>query len=218
MVDIIIVTNKSVQEIDYQVKQLYDNTDEDAFNLIVTSQTSSAAANRNYGLDRSIHDIKIMLDDDIEGFYIGWLRDMLMPLNDPTIMLASVRLLTPYRQRAPMMGGDPLPFDDKIYDVLPCAYKGYKRVATACIAFRSNPLYFDEGFIGSGYEDTDYMNRLNEFFPDMRMVLNNRCKLIHRNVQQNQGGKFFDHNKAYYLSKYPDDQTVICQKDWVKPK
>ena len=86
-------------------------------------------------------------------------------------------------------------------------------VPTAAIAFRHTLLRFDEGFIGSGYEDTAFMNEFNEKHPG-RIVVNNQCRLIHANEKKNQGGPYWEHNHEYYMKLYPDDVAVKDQKDW----
>ena len=183
-----------------------------------TGKEASASINRNHALDRSNGDIIVMVDDDVSGFYPLWIVDLTQPLDeDEDIALVSARLIDENGRPAPMMGGD-VPFDKKIHDVVPSEYKHYRRVTTAAIAFRKTDLRFDENFMGCGYEDTDWMNRFNEANPGKRIVINNACRLIHGNEMKNQGGKFWEHNKAYYLSLYPDDKTVIRQKDWTLAK
>jgi glycosyltransferase involved in cell wall biosynthesis len=175
----------------------------------------SASVNRNYGLEKSTSDIFVMMDDDITGFYPGWLSDLVQPMiDDPTIMVASIRCLNKDGNIGPMMGGGGIPSDIGVHDVLPSGYRDFKRVPTACIAVRKNDVRFDEGFRGSGYEDTAYLNRINEIYPGCRIVINNNCKLIHLNNMVNQGGKYWEHNKKHYMELFPDDECVVNQSDW----
>jgi glycosyltransferase involved in cell wall biosynthesis len=175
----------------------------------------SASVNRNYGLEQVTSDIFVMMDDDITGFYPGWLTDLVQPMiDDPNIMVASIRCLDEKGNIGPMMGGGGMPVDSGVHDVRPSGYKDFKRVPTACIAVRKNPVRFDEGFKGSGYEDTAYLNRINEIYPGHRIVVNNNCKLIHLNNMVNQGGKYWEHNKKHYMSLFPDDTCVVNQSDW----
>lgn len=218
-IDIILVTNrviddesitKQIKDLDWPESELYGE-------IIVTSQNSSASVNRNYGLNNSESEILVMMDDDITGFYDGWLSDLVEPMfKDNTIIIASARMLKEDGSYGPMMGGNVMPKDKGVFDVVPSGYMNYRRVCTACIAIRKNRIRFDENFIGSGYEDTDYMNSISASYPDKRIVVNNNCKLIHLNEMKNQGGKYWKHNKKYYLSKYPNDHTVIDQTDWTK--
>jgi hypothetical protein len=218
MVDIIIATNKLKEEINCQIKEIKSNTPED-HRIIATCQPLSASKNRNYGLSYANTDIIIMTDDDVTSFYKGWLTDLIKPmLDDLSIMVCAPRLLDKNRNYGHMMGGSKIPKDNGVYESERFRYKNYYRLPTALIAFRKNNILFDENFIGSGYEDSDWCNQLNINFPDKKMVINNNCKLVHINEEKNQGGRYFEHNKAYYLQKYPDDPTVINQKDWTKRK
>lgn len=212
LIDIIFVTNKSSEEVSEQLKILgfYGG------NIIFTGLNESASANRNYGLLKVKSDIFIMIDDDMFGFYHGWIEDLIKPmLMDETIIITSARLLNSDGSIGSMMGNNRI-YNPGYYEAKKSMYKNYYRLPTACLAIRKNPVAFNCNFIGSGYEDTDYMNRINENFPDLKMVINNDCKLVHLNEQKNQGGRFFAYNKKYYLTLYPDDTTVLHQKDWTK--
>lgn len=213
--DIILVTNKKPTKMMPKLKILDDTVEGREF-LIYSGIDASASVNRNHGLDRVESDIFIMMDDDIDGFYSGWVNDLVTPmLKDESIIVTSARLLKEDGTKGFMMG-DNKNYSPGVHEAEKTTYKGYYRIPTACLAIRKNDLRFDEGFIGSGYEDTDFLNRLNVAFPHMKMVINNDCQLIHYNNMTKQGGQYFEHNKKYYLSKYPDDHTVINQQDWTK--
>ena len=117
-----------------------------------------------------------------------------------------------------MMGLAGIPDDREVHDVQPSAYRGYRRVPTACVAIKKNAVRFDECFQGSGYEDLAYCNFTDMIYEGSRIVINNKCRLIHLNLEQNQGGKFWEYNKAYYLSLFPGDESVIHQECWVKER
>jgi glycosyltransferase involved in cell wall biosynthesis len=214
LIDVILVTHRPKFEVMETVGDIIDNTPE-PHRLIVTCQVAkSASVNRNYGLAQADSAVTVMLDDDITGFYPGWLSQIVDPLSDDGIALVSARLINEDGTEAPMMGGN-VPFDDTIRNATRSGYKAYVRVPTAAIAFRRTPLRFDEGFIGSGYEDTAWMNEFNRLTKG-RIVINNRCRLVHRNEEKNQGGPYFDHNHAHYMSLFPDDDSARCQRDWTK--
>jgi GT2 family glycosyltransferase len=216
-IDIVLVTYKDKEGID-----IINRVSEIEFfggyrNLIVTGINDSASVNRNYGLDNTDAAIVIMMDDDVTGFYQDWINDLVNPmLQNSSIIIASARLLNKNGTFGSMMGGNNIPKDSGIYDVTFCGYRNHKRICTACIAIRNNDVRFDEGFVGSGYEDTDYCNRISEKFAGLRMVVNNNCKLVHLNEEKNQGGLYWEHNKKYYLRLYPDDPTVMNQTDWTR--
>lgn len=213
--DIVLVTNKTKTDMVVKIKNLC-STLGDNHNLIYTGLRGSASMNRNYGLARVSSEIFVMIDDDVEGFYKGWVEDLISPMEeDESIIVTSARLMDRNGKQGPMMGNNRV-LGKGVSAASVSGYKGYTRVPTACIAIRNNPLLFDENFIGSGYEDTDYFNRINIIFPDKKIMINNYCELVHLNEQKNQGGEYFEHNKKYYLSLYPDDTTVINQKDWTK--
>ena len=133
-------------------------------------------------------------------------------------MVVAPRLLDKNRKIGHMMGSAKCPSDKGVHDVERFRYKNYQRLPTALIAFRKTHVRFDEGFVGSGYEDTAWMNEMNIAYPNKRMVINNECRLIHINEEKGQGGANFEHNKAHYLKLYPDDPTVVSQQDWTKRK
>ena len=166
----------------------------DACSVIATCTPASAAINRNKGLDSATSDIVIMIDDDTGGFYAGWWRDLIMPLiKHGDISMVSARLVKADGSPAPMMHGSP----DLVTTTVDVKY-----APSACIAFWRDDLRFDEGYIGSGFEDTDFCEQLKKKHPESRFVINNKCRIIHHNEQKNQHGRFFEANKARYENKW----------------
>lgn len=165
--------------------------------IIATCEKVSAAVNRNKGLTLArwcepygiVFGIVIMLDDDIAGFYPGWWQDLIKPLEDSSIVLVSARLADINGNPGPMMfaGDINAPY-------LTCV----PRVPTACIAFRDTGILFDERFKGSGFEDDDFCAKLFKQYPDGKVVINNKCKMIHVNEQKNQGGATFEENRKLF--------------------
>lgn len=216
MIDIILVSNKTEDQLKKNIIQIKENTPED-YNLILTGTPFSASKNRNIGLAKVKSGIFIMLDDDIFGFYKGWLPELVRPLlNSEKVIIGSARLIKEDGSLSFMMGGKIEKRHEPIQEVERVKFNNYYRVTTACLAIRRNPILFDENFIGSGFEDTDYMNRINESYPNHKMVINNSCRLIHMNNKTNQGDFFFSKNKEYYMSKYPGDKATSLQNDWTK--
>ena len=213
MIDIIFVTHKTDEATMQRFEEVRASLDPLKHSLIFTGQPASASINRNYGLAIAQSDIIVMLDDDMRGFYEGWVDDLIKPLEDDRVILVSARLLNPDGSIGSCMGAGGLPVEG-VCEANRSAYRGYFRLPTACIAFRKNPLRFNEGFVGSGYEDSAFMNDLCVRYPGKIFVVNNNCKLIHENRQVRQGGKFWEHNHKLYMSLYPDDETVKSQKDW----
>lgn len=218
MIDLIFVTYRLRDEVEQRLSDILHHSPD--CRLIFTGLAASASVNRNHGLDQVESEIIIMMDDDMDGFYPGWVEDLVAPLrSDSTVLLASARLLNADGTAGPCIGAYGLP-SSGVVAATKSDYNGWRRLPTACIAFRkcAADIRFDENFIGSGYEDLDWMNRLNAGFPGTTMVLNNNCRLIHHNEEKRQGGKYFEYNKQHYLSNWPDDPTVQGQSDWTRRK
>ena len=73
-----------------------------------------------------------------------------------------------------------------------------RRLLTACCAFKPCGLLFDEGYVGSGFEDIDFCNRLAEARPDGKFVICHDSKVVHRNEAKNQRGENWRLNLARY--------------------
>jgi hypothetical protein len=155
----------------------------------------SASHNRNIGNDaasREFHaGIVVHVDDDIEGFYPNWDSDLIAPLlTDPTICFVSARLTDRRGGAAFLME----PNADMETDAVEVTF-----TPTACCAFRPQGCRFDERFLGSGFEDVDLIMKLKQRGPGTRVVINNRCKLIHRNEMKEQS-KYYLHNADLFRS------------------
>ncbi len=170
-------------------------------NVIATCTNGSAAQNRNIALSHAaIGEIVIMLDDDITGFFNGWVEELIKPLALDDVVLVSARLLKPNGSLG-MMSGDNYDLSE---DYVECT-QFPKRVPTACIAFRNNGVTFDENYIGSGFEDDDFCRQLAKKYPKGKFIINNAVQLIHLNEMKNQKGVFWKNNKYYYLVKWNDE-------------
>ena len=91
-VDIIVVTHLPKSAV--MLRDIFVNTPE-SHNLIFTCRIGeSASVNRNYGLEQSTSEIAVMMDNDVTGFYPGWLTDLVSPMvADPRIIISSIRCL-----------------------------------------------------------------------------------------------------------------------------
>lgn len=212
--DIIIPTNKYRDEIDYIVKAIESNTYMSKYNINVTCLQVSAATNRNFGLIHAKSDYVIMLDDDISGFYLGWAEDMLKPFEDDSIMMVSARLMNTPDEVGVMM--DIIPDLSKPLQVIKPFTEAktremdskvpVKAVPSACIAFKNDGILFDENYVGAGFEDTDFCFKKCSEYPDKKIVINNECKLIHRNEMKNQLNGQLQKNQLYFRWKWGLDQ------------
>lgn len=197
LISIIIPTCKDYKDVERQIFEITRTWDwEQPYELIPTCEKVSAAINRNIGLNLSKGEICIQIDDDITGFYPGWGKDLIAPLLvDESIFIVSARLMDKNGSFAFMMGDS----KDYIKDYVIC-----QKVPTACIAHRKMSIRYDENFIGSGFEDDDMLLAFKCSYPDKKIAINNKCRLVHNNEQKNQGGKNWVHNKSYFLSKHPE--------------
>ena len=104
--------------------------------IIPSCQIASASQNRNWCLDAQKGEIFVMMDDDISGFYTGWLSELVTSLvQDRDCIVMSARLLGADGKEGPMMGGDSNRDGDIVF-----AYRGL--VPTACVAVRQNTVRF----------------------------------------------------------------------------
>lgn len=201
-IDIVIPTNKrrrdvSVHHLDHVLKTSGLTNQ----SIWATCREESAAYNRNLALDYSRSDPIIMLDDDIEQFPENWARDLLDTFSRyPNCVMLSPQLLRPDGSPAFMMGMDeqfhPGQAPESGVTIVPS-----RKLLTACVVIRRNSLRFDEGFVGSGYEDLAYCDDLRAMFPNGTWMVDHDVKLVHRNEQKNQSGEFAEKNRAYYAAR-----------------
>lgn len=166
--------------------------------VLVSCFPESAAVNRNWCLSRLVvGEVAIMIDDDIEGFYHGWIEDLVKPMSDPNVVMVSARLLEPdgrFGQTCSRCYADS-PEEIEVFSNGQCV------LPTAAIAFRHRGHMFDCNFLGSGWEDNDWCLQYLADVPHAKFIQSNRCRLIHRNEQKSQG-KHWDQNMMYFHNKW----------------
>lgn len=171
-------------------------------NTVYASCTkASASVNRNLCLDQlRVGETAIMLDDDIRGFYRGWIADLLVGLNLPNAVAVSARLLNPDGTFGPTCSRCMKAFPKEI-----AVKKGRNSVLpTAAIAFVHRGHRFDNAYIGSGFEDSDWMAEYAKADRQAVFVQSNRCALIHLNQMKEQKGENWRHNESYFFGKWPN--------------
>jgi hypothetical protein len=197
MYDILIPSNRGIGELRMMVRAIRE-TDSTQHNYITSGFQVGASVNRNYCLLKAKSDTVIMMDDDIGGFFQCWQDVLVEPLSrDKTIKLVSARLMTPQGALSPMMGCD--------NDLSKSVGVANTAILSACIAFRledMNNIWFDERFVGSGFEDTDVCFQLKKKYPDCKFVVNNECQLVHFHEMKNQTGEYFKTNRALFVKKW----------------
>jgi hypothetical protein len=169
---------------------------------IVSGLSASAAVNRNLCLSLMTSPVGIMLDDDIAGFYRGWDMDLIAPLRDESVAVVTARLMRPDGRVAQTCS--------RCYDLQPDLIEIQPArecvLPTAAIAFRNRGILFDEGFLGSGFEDGDWCFEYRRQFPQCRFLQSNTCRLVHLNEMKEQR-KHWNHNKAYFETKWIRKQS-----------
>lgn len=163
--------------------------------VIVTGLQTSAATNRNYGLERAASGIVLMMDDDIAGFPKGWDEHLASVLVcHQNVEMVSARLMTPDGKPGLMLN---IPYDDghPLYTV------PQQQLPTACIALRNDGTRFDEMYAGSGFEDNDFCHQIVRKKPEAVFCIHNEVKVIHKNEMKNQGAAW-EANQAYYRKKW----------------
>jgi len=191
-----IVTYKNESELLEQKKELEKNTP--GVNIFYTGQKTSAAINHNYGIENTDDDIIVSMDDDLFGFFPGWLEELIKPLEDENVKLVGARLFDKHGKIQPTSSGSNNLNDDYV-DVTK------QHLPATCIAFRrkdiGDDVRFDEKFIGSGWDDTDFCEQLKAKFPKGKLVINNKVKLIHANEMKEQGDNWIT-NRDLFFSKW----------------
>ncbi len=174
------------------------------YELIVTSQQVSAACNRNIGLEKAKYPIIIMIDDDIRSLPKGWNITLAEPVVEDKdgVVMTSARLLD--------KNGRPGMMTEFSAD-MNTPYVEMAYLPSACIAFRKDDTRFDEGYIGSGFEDTDFCMQLKRQYPNKKFLLNNKVKVVHLNERKNQVGSNWIRNQNFFAQKWQGKNIAISQ-------
>jgi glycosyltransferase involved in cell wall biosynthesis len=166
----------------------------------------SAAVNRNACLNCAQTKYIVMIDDDITGFFPGWSKVLVEPLEDPEILYVSARLLNEYGKPQMVMGFS----KDLNHKHVPVTI-----APSAAIAFRNDGTRFCEKYQGSGWEDTDFHFQLKEKYGyDKKVIVNNEVKLTHLHEMKNQNGigegyNPFEENKKIFDSRWPGKRMEL---------
>jgi len=193
--DIVIPTLRTRAEISPMIEEI-ERTAGCPVRVIATCQQVCAAKNRNIGLNQCTSECVVMVDDDMERFPDGWAVKIVEVLQKhPECVMVSPQLAKPDGSPGCMMGGCHVQREG-----ITAAKE--RKLPTACVAIRNNSLRFDEGFVGSGWEDDDYAAQLRAAFPNARFLVRHDVWIVHRNEAKNQNGPHWERNKARFESKW----------------
>jgi glycosyltransferase involved in cell wall biosynthesis len=155
---------------------------------VVVCAPRSAAANRNAAIDRASQDLVACLDDDVL-LPPRWLSPLVAALlGDPKLGAVSAVLRFP--TGAPQMRR--MPAVGELWDVL---------IPGTCFVYsrqRVGDLRFDEGYLGSQWDDTDWMTDVRGM--GLRTVVAGDVVVVHEHRLAQ--GHHAERNAARYRSKW----------------
>jgi len=187
---IIVPTCKTRDQVEPLLEEIR-GTAQGQYDLVATCTDASAAANRNLGLAAARGNVVVMVDDDVTGYAMGWNTRLVHVLrSDPGCVMVSAQLLTADGTPGQMLG-NPQPRAAGL-QVVP-----RRELPTACIAIRNDGTRFDERYVGSGWEDTDFCRRLAEIYPDGTFVVRHDVRAVHLNEQKRQGENFVANKRRF---------------------
>lgn len=205
MIDIIIPSCKNIDDCKEQIENI-KKTRKSKGQLIFTGLKDSAAKNRNFGLKKARSKIIIMVDDDIRGFFDGWDETLCELLIEyPRYKFISPELTAPDGGHTPMQGRIIKSSSKILYTATE------NIIPLACVIFRRDKkIFFDEEYVGSGFEDTDFLKQYEEKY-HMWNGITNKVKLIHLNEAKNQRGhnnEIWKKNYNHFCNKWDKEQKI----------
>jgi len=199
VIDVIIPTCRRPDEVAPLVDEI-ERTAGCPVNILATCQDASASVNRNMGLRWAQSDPRIMLDDDICDFDAGWVMSLAEAIEaTPDCVMLSPQLMKPGKLEYALMMGMAPPTSGKPRGA-GCTNVGRVPLLTACVVIRKDDILFDEGFVGSGWEDNAYCGAQNELYPNGFRVVSHEIQVVHRNEMKNQR-EHFERNRRHYESR-----------------
>ena len=197
-ITVAVPTLKTIEQLQDIKKELESTVDLSNTEILFSCQNASASINRNWVLSHAKGDLIIMVDDDMKGFFPGWIDLLIKPFEDINVVMSSARLMTKDGNLGFMIG---LNQGTQIQNGNLIDIKS-KVVPSACICIRKNESRYDENFIGCGFEDTDYCIRLCQEYPNGKIIVVDNCRLIHLQEMKNETGVFWNKNRETFFSKW----------------
>ena len=205
MVSIGIPTIKD--NVDAQIEAIKQSTEVEV-DVFGTCTKGSAAQNRNLVIERAKYDLIIMCDDDIEGYYFDWVKDMLNIWDDEKMNILSIRPLRKDGSICPLLGdnGSQGLEQGLLFPALHTKATGLNICGSATIMFKKTHVRFDEqAYVAGGcYEDSDFAMSCNKAFPNKKVYITNQVRLIHNMEQKGRGvnREHWVHNRDSFAKKW----------------
>lgn len=204
IIDILIPSCKNEKEIIPIINSIREHSGNNYRNILFSCADGCAAKNRNIVLDKTDAEVVVMIDDDISGFFNGWIELLTEPFNNNEAMLISANLIRRDGSIAIMCSDR----TDRQTRKLRRRRRGRNRmilvphgeVPSARIAFRNDGTRFDENYDGSGREDIDFCWQLKHKYPDFKVYIMRECRMVHDNEQKN--NNYHIKNMRYFRDKW----------------
>jgi len=175
------------------------------YELICQPNRASAAVNSNRLLDDAASDRVILLDDDIGCLQKGWDARLLDTLERypgvgcvaPRLVDRGGQLLGPSRFVRPG-----------------CVVTGFE-VWGAVLAFRRSQLRYDEAYLRTQCDDTDFL--LQHLTAGRLLAIDGAVDLVHmREVSRDPAAPWFAHNYRHFLEKWGLQGRQIAWGEYVE--
>jgi hypothetical protein len=171
------------------------------YELIIARAKQCVAKNRNAGLDRATQDLTVFMDDDVL-LPAGWLSNLVSGLakNEDIGAVSSLLIFpngAPQTRRPDLKSGE-------MWDVT---------APGTCFVYsrrRVNDMRFDENYLGSQWEDTDWIWQVKEL--GLKTLVTGDVTVVHdHQIRENQ---WLVENMTYFQKKWgrmpaPDDIFAI---------
>lgn len=173
MISICLITIKTIPEIEGRIEELNKHTSGDYELILIQNPNGGVAENRNKALQQSKGDIIIFVDDDLYGYFNGWMDILIEKLKeDKNILMVGPRLLNSDGHTQKTISKN----DDVVTDYIRVDF-----IPGACMAYRKNNLLFNEQYKNWGMEDVEFQIELKKQNPNGKILLCNQVKLFHIN-------------------------------------
>lgn len=193
--------------VDEQIEKIKKSTNIEV-EVFGTCTKGSASENRNLVIDRAKYDLIIMTDDDVDGYYFDWVKDMLEVWDESKMNILSIRPLRKDGSICPLLGDNGSSRTDQ-GDIFPAVHTdrtGFNICGSATIMFKRTHVRFDSSayIFGGCYEDSDFCMEMNKKFPNKKVYITNKVKLIHNMEQKGRGvnKEHWAHNRNSFGKKW----------------